>query len=104
MIIARGIGRDDGDGDELLLLGLSLRNIEELVKGRPIRLTTESHGAGVPLGWTILIVVGETEASLAAKLKEAGVVDSETCIVAQPREVVDHPPAPAGTRPKKSVM
>lgn len=88
MIIARSI-KDDG---ELLLLGITRRNVEELMKGHPIRVTTETHGAGVPLGWTIAIVFGETEASIAADLRKAGAVGDSTNVMAMPRKP-DHPPS-----------
>jgi hypothetical protein len=82
MIIARAIG----DGTELLLLGISRRNIEELQAGRPIRLTTETHGAGIPLGWTIAIIYGETEAAITADLQAMGVIGPDTKVSAQPRD------------------
>lgn len=89
MIIARTI-KPDG---ELLLLGITRRNVEELLKGHPIRLTTETHGAGVPLGWTIGIIFGETEATIAADLRAAGAVDDATKVMAMPRNP-DHPKEP----------
>lgn len=94
MIIARSMG-PGASGDELLLLGVTRRNIEELIKGHPIRLTTDTHGAGVPLGWTIVIVFGETETSIAADLKRAGGIGPDTKVSALPGGP-DHP------RPKTS--
>ena len=74
--------------DELLVLGITRRNVEELLKGRPIRLTTETHGAGIPLGWTIAIVFGETEAAIAEDLRKAGGLTKDTIVTAMPREPV----------------
>jgi hypothetical protein len=82
------IGRALGDGTELLILGVSRRNIEELLKGRPIKLTTDTHGAGIPLGWTIAIVFGETEAAIAQDLQKAGALTADTKVMAMPREPV----------------
>ena len=83
MVIARALGLND---EEILLLGLSHRNLEALQEGRPIRLTSESHGASIPLGWTILIVAGEDEKSIVADLQGAGAISDETSVYALPRD------------------
>lgn len=80
MIIARAIG----DGTEVLILGVTKRNLEELQKGFPIRLSTETHGAGVPLGWKIAIIYGETEASITEDLVAMGLIGPDTKVSAQP--------------------
>ena len=72
--------------DELLVLGITRHNVEELLKGRPIKLTTETHGAGIPLGWTIAIVFGETEAAIAEDLRQAGGLTKDTIVTAMPRD------------------
>jgi hypothetical protein len=84
MIIARA--RNDEDGTEILLLGLTRRNVDELLKGHPVRITSATHGPGVPLGWTIGIVVGETEAAIAAELRRTGLITADTKVVAMPRD------------------
>jgi hypothetical protein len=83
MIIARATG---ADSDEILMLGLTRRNIEALLKGFPIRITSETHGAGVPLGWKIMIVFGETERAIAEALKRSGAVGPDTKLMAMPRD------------------
>ena len=83
MFIARA--RNDQEGTEILLLGLTYRNIAELLKGHPVSITTETHGAGVPLGWTIGIVVGENEAAIAGELRKAGLITKDTIVQAMPR-------------------
>lgn len=62
------IGRMDGDGDRaFLLLGLSRQNIERLVAGKPICVTSQSH---VPKDLTIAIMFGETELDIKAQLAD----------------------------------
>lgn len=82
MIIARSMN----DGNELLILGLTHANLRELQKGHPMRLTSETHGAGIPLGWTIAIVYGEDEAAIAEDLKRAGGITADTKVSAMPRQ------------------
>lgn len=73
------------EGGEYLLLGLTTENLRRLKQGQPIRLTTETHGAGVPLGWRILLVHGETEKDLVNALRDAGVMSADTKVQAMPR-------------------
>lgn len=65
MIVGRGTS---DDGKQVILLGLSDDNVQRLTDGKPILVTRETHGAGVPEGWIITIVHGKTEQSLAAQL------------------------------------
>ena len=67
MIIARG---SSGDDRQLLLLGLSRANLDKLVSGLPIRLRKQTH-EGIPDGWELVVVFGETEAALANLLTSA---------------------------------
>jgi hypothetical protein len=83
MIIARSMTPETGE--ELLLFGLARVNIEQLLRGNPIRITCETHGAGVPLGWTIWIMFGETEKSIMEELREAGVFSPDLKVMAMPR-------------------
>lgn len=87
MIIGRGT-QADGTG-ELLMLGLSFENLRRLRQGEPIRMTPESHGPGVPLGWKILIVAAETEEALVAALVKAEAVGPATVVAAMPRDPSD---------------
>ena len=81
MIIARGTGKKA----ELLLLGISHKNIENLLEGKPMVLRRESHGDGVPEGWEIVIFTGETEESMAKSLQDGGVIGPETKINRDPK-------------------
>ncbi len=81
MIIARATG---ADADEILLLGVTRENIDRLLKGFPIRITSETDGAGVPLGWKIMIVFGETERAISEALTRSGAVGPDTKLMAMP--------------------
>lgn len=65
MMIARG----ECNGGPFLLLGLSAENIKRLVDGKPIRISRETHGDGIPESWTIGIIYGETERQLVETVK-----------------------------------
>lgn len=82
MIIARA--SDAGKG-EFLILGLSRKNLDRLTDGQPIRMTPQTHGDGVPAGWTINILFGETEGQIVKDLQEAGLLSQGTKIHADPR-------------------
>lgn len=64
MIIANGTGRN---GKPLILIGLSRGNMDELLKGRPIRREEESLAADV------VIIGGETEEAILQQLSDAGI-------------------------------
>lgn len=81
MIIARGTN----DKAELLVLGLSHKNIEKLLEGKPMVLRRESHGDGIPEGWEICIFVGETEEAMARVLKEGGAIGPKTKFTREPK-------------------
>lgn len=53
--------------------------------GRPIRITRATHGEGVPEGWTIAIVFGETELQLKETLVAAGLTGPDTEFKIDPR-------------------
>lgn len=81
MIIARGGGGDR----QVLILGLSRENITRLMAGAPIYLTEKSHGQGVPKGWAISILFGDTEGAIAAKLQADGVLAPGCKVHVDPR-------------------
>lgn len=83
MMIARATS-DDGK-TEVLLLGLSRVNVERLMQGKPIRIAQETHGEGIPEGWKILILFGETENDMREELRAAGVIDAQTKETTDPR-------------------
>ena len=79
------IARTTTETAEFILLGLSRENIDRLLNGKPIRLRRETHGEGVPEGWTIGIMFGETEMEMKRALEDAGVLGPETKIKVDPR-------------------
>lgn len=87
MIIARATveNKDDGSTGEMLILGLSDKNVAKLVSGKPMRITRETHGEGIPAGWTIVILHGKTEDRMAEILSEAGWIGPETKINRDPK-------------------
>lgn len=86
MIIARAFGEGhDGKPTELLILGVSDQNVARLLEGKPIRISRETHGDGVPEGWSIMILHGKTEDHLAQMLKDAGAVGPDTKVIRDPK-------------------
>lgn len=81
MIIARA---DQGDV-QTLILGLSKMNVQKLLEGKPIHVARETHGDGIPEHWSIVIMAGETENSMAADLRRAGLLSNNTQIRKQPK-------------------
>lgn len=81
MIIARATS---GSG-EFLIIGLSRDNINRLVDGNPIQTTPKAHGDGIPEGWSILLMFGETEADIHRELAGAGMIDDNTKVIVDPR-------------------
>jgi hypothetical protein len=79
------IARATADKDELLLLGLSRENVRRLTDGQPMHLKRETHGDGIPEGWEIVIVFGETEQALVAEFRRAEMISPETKIHKDPR-------------------
>lgn len=70
---------------ELLTLGLSRKNVERLMAGQPIQIKRDTHGQGVPDGWEILILFGETEDSFLKALHDAGAIGPKTKINRDPK-------------------
>lgn len=81
MIILRGTSPEG----EILMLGLSRENVNRLTEGKPIRIRPETHGNGIPQGWTIAIFFGETELEMQTALKKAGAIGPNTKIMIDPR-------------------
>ena len=81
MIIARA----KLDSGEMLILGLSRTNVSRLLNRQPIVIKRETHGPGVPEGWTICLTAGETEVALYEQFKASGWIGPETKIHRDPR-------------------
>jgi hypothetical protein len=79
------IGRASDGKTQMLLLGVSRENVNRLIKGQPILVKRETHGDGIPRGWQITIVFGETEEDIANDLRRAGMVSKDTKIYKDPR-------------------
>lgn len=60
-------GTQNGKPVTVIVLGLSYRNLEELKKGRPIKVKSEDVHAP---GYEILIFSGETEQSMGREMSE----------------------------------
>jgi hypothetical protein len=82
MVIARAKG---ASGRDILLLGLSAENVRRLQGGEPIRVTQETHGPGIPEGWVIGLVFGETEEDIEISLRKEGLITEGTFIYRTPR-------------------
>lgn len=68
-------------GGTLLVLGLSRENVRRLDdEGQPIRVSRQTHGMAVPDGLTVMLFVGETEASMEAELRQHGLITPETVV------------------------
>jgi len=80
MITTRSTGPD---GQEIILLGITRGNVEQLMKGRPIRVSAATH-PGFPLNLSFLIVYGETERALVDALKP--MIGADTKLIATPKE------------------
>lgn len=83
MIIARA-SRTGSEG-EILFLGLSRENLRRLQEGQPIRIRRVSHGEGVPEGWEIVILFGETEKAMKSDFEKHGLIGPETKVHVDPR-------------------
>lgn len=83
MIFARATSNDGKV--KVFLLGLSRGNIDRLIAGRPILMTRDSHGDGIPEGWAISLLFGETEADIVEELKKANLLSPETVVRQEPR-------------------
>jgi hypothetical protein len=81
MIIARATNKEG----EVLILGLSRRNLERLLADQPIVIRRKTHGDGIPDGWTITIFTGEDEDAMYRELERTGVFSAKTKIIRDPR-------------------
>lgn len=66
MIGARGTDRETGD--TLLVLGLTAANVTRLQHGEPMLLRHATHPF-IPEGWTVTIIAGPDDRTLAAWLQ-----------------------------------
>jgi hypothetical protein len=82
MIIARAT---KDTGEEMIILGLTMVNLRRLAGGEPIICKRETHGDGIPQGWQISIIVGETEESIYEQFKKAGLIRPQTQVIKDPR-------------------
>ena len=82
MIIARS---KTGTGKELLIFGLSRVNVERMMAGKPVHIRKESHGDGIPDGWEVVIMFGETEQEMQKQFAKAGMIDQHTKVNIDPR-------------------
>lgn len=78
------LGRGERDGKTILILGLSLENVRRLVSNRPMLLRRETHGDGVPEGWEILILYGDTEGAIEQRLIAAGCLSADVTRTVDP--------------------
>lgn len=67
------------------MLGLSRENIGRLKDGQPIHVRRATHGEGVPRGWEIVIVYGETEQAMHEDFKKHRLIGPDTKIHFDPR-------------------
>jgi hypothetical protein len=77
------IARATEGGEEMLILGLSAKNLEKLKEGKPMYLTSKTHGEGIPAGWRIMIFTGKDEQTMAHTMKPF--IGPETKIHKDPR-------------------
>lgn len=84
------IARGNDDGKQRVLLGLTRRNIERLLSGRPISVKAETH-PGFPEDLQIMIIYGESERAITDVL--SGHIGEKTKIVAVPREDKERKPS-----------
>jgi hypothetical protein len=67
------IGKGEGTGRPLLLIGLSAKNMEELLKGHPIPLKVEKLLPG--MNFDLCIMGGANEAAMEELLTQHGLVE-----------------------------
>lgn len=85
MIIARGKLPDSED--QILVIGLTIENMQRMSEGDPVLVTHQKHGLVVPLGLQILAMLGESDGQLTRWFVQAGIVNSDTDIrVGDPKD------------------
>lgn len=72
-------GRKSGEGHDVIIIGLSRRNVEKLLEGKPIFKRASTLEPGLP---ELVLFVEATEDACLAKLKEIGLyVEGKTELV-----------------------
>jgi hypothetical protein len=87
MMIAK-IDPEKNEGRELLLLGLSWKNVERLKAGQPIRVSEETNAPKGSLPhpkYEIAIIVGETELEMKQMFEANGLIGPDTKVTVDPR-------------------
>jgi hypothetical protein len=75
MIIARATR----EGREVLILGLSHQNLARIMAGQPLHIHKSVH-PGVPDGWEIVLISGETEEAMQKMFVDAGCIGPQTSV------------------------
>jgi hypothetical protein len=70
MLIAEGVR----PGKRMILLGLTMREVEALMAGEPIHLARETHGDLIPADLEIGLIYGRAESELVMDLVGAGLI------------------------------
>jgi hypothetical protein len=70
---------------EILILGLTRENLSRLQQTQPIHIRRQTHGDGIPEGWEIIIIFGESERAIISEFEKAGMIDPETTVHVDPR-------------------
>lgn len=82
MLLAQLSAKDSDE--QILLLGLTRGNLNRLAAGQPMLLSPETH-PGIPQGWKVMILFGETEEALAAELMTSSSFTADTKVERIPR-------------------
>jgi hypothetical protein len=83
MIVAKGLSEDGKT--QCMILGLSSLNIMRLMNNQPMEISREKHGEAIPEGWKIVLLFGQTEQSLFAEMRKAGIIRPDTNVHIDPR-------------------
>jgi hypothetical protein len=73
------------DGTEILILGITRKNLERLVERKPICLRRKTHGEAIPAGFEIVLFFGEDELAMQAEMQTAGAIGPHTKVNIDPR-------------------
>jgi len=76
------------EGREVLILGLTRKNIERIQQGQPLRvseMTNAPQGTMPHPKYEIAIITGETELEMKRMFEEYGLIGPETKVTVDPR-------------------